>query len=256
MAQIRVAAAASLSVSLNQLKPAFETLYPQHTVEYIYQGSSGFLAGQINQQIIHPHVYMAASPYPMDTVQYGTPASPYPPRGLVAGSRFNYLGNRLVIIRNNYALPVSISSFSGVTYSSTAVHNVPVFIAQPDSPYYVPAGNYARYAFVEAGNWFSFVESYATMAGMFSVTQVLNTVASHPGPAIGVVYYSDAMSRVGDVHIIAEASPAINNLITYPVGIIAGHIPPEVAAAQAFTAYLQTQEGLQFFLNNHFTSRL
>ena len=256
MAQIRVGAAASLAISLNQLKPAFELAYPGHVLEYIYQGSSGFLAGEINQRLIHPHVFMSAAPYPMDTVQYGTPLSPYPPRGLVAGSRFNYLGNKLVLIRNDKPLPVPINSFAGVTHASTAAHNIPVFVAEPDSPYYVPAGNYARYAFVEAGNWFNFVEGYATTENMFSVTQVLNTVASHPTAAIGVVYYTDALSRVGDVHILAEASPEINNLITYPVGIVAGHTPPEAAAAADFTNYLRTPAGLQFFLNNHFTSRL
>ena len=223
---VTITAAASLAGALNAMKP--ELLGPPYFVDEvdIYQGSSGYLAGRLLGAIqpqLFADIFFPAAWFPMedliDPVAAGFPGPP-----LVIGSTVSpVLGNKLVLIKNKnagWSTRPAITGFEDVTYCNTVAVGTQIFVAIPynynDVAYNVPAGRYAKTTFQYFGNW-GFVKNHATFTNMWNVTQVLNAVANAGGPAIGVVYKTDALSRPNDVEIIACAPPCVNSSIIYPI---------------------------------------
>ena len=82
-----------------------------------------------------------------------------------------------------------------------------------------------------------------------NVTDVLASV-SEGSNEIGIVYATDAASVADKVHIIAEApAGSLETPVLYPVGLTedAEASESEAAAADAFLAYLQTDDALKVF---------
>jgi len=214
--QVKIAAAASLADALHNMEDELLELDIEE-VE-IFEGSSGYIVDRITGTLeprIYPHIFMSAATYPMgDLIAAGY---------VSAANVTNLLGNDLVLIKNkNHALPVAISSFGEVTAANTA--GVSIYIPQPYGNYNVPAGRYARDAFTIAGNWDNFVNNPVHFQDpdgndIFNVRRALELVAESDGPAIGVVYRTDAMAN-DNVEIIAVADQSVNDSIIYPLAPI------------------------------------
>ena len=111
----------------------------------------------------------------------------------------------------------------------------------------VPVGQYAREIFTNMGIMED-VESMEINEGK-NVTEVLAAV-SEGSNEVGVVYATDAASVAGQVEIIAEApAEALKTPVLYPVGLTEDEeaSETEAAAAEAFLAYLQSDEAADVF---------
>ena len=111
----------------------------------------------------------------------------------------------------------------------------------------VPVGQYAREIFTNMG-MMDQVEAMEINEGK-NVTEVLAAVAEGSNE-VGIVYATDAASVADQVEIIAEApADALQTPVLYPVGIITDQEASEgeIAAAEAFLAYLKTDEALAVF---------
>ena len=223
---LRIAAAASLAGALNAIRS--DLLQLGVTEIDIYQGSSGYLAGRLLGEYdpLSADIFFPAAWFPMEDLIDPEAAGFIGRSPLVDEDDVcNVLGNKLVLIKNKNPLPCPINGFADVTYCNTVAVGTQIFVAIPYSyplgsptgiPYNVPAGRYAKAAFRYFGRW-GFVKNHATFTDMWNVTQVLNAVANASGPAIGVVYETDAISRPSDVEIIDYAPPCVNSSIIYPI---------------------------------------
>ena len=88
-----------------------------------------------------------------------------------------------------------------------------------------------------------------------NVTEVL-TAVSEGSNEVGIVYATDAASMGDSVEIIAEApEDSLDTPVLYPIGLIKNESADddEKAAAEAFYAYLQTEDALKVFEEYGFT---
>jgi len=236
------------SASLNPSAPNITGL----TINPQYGDSSGVLANQIVGGS-RPDVFMPVS----DTDQY--PLTIVSNAGLVASST-PVFRNNLVLIKNRAAgLPTPIISFQQVDLAHTVTPGlVRIYIANPDSPYNVPAGVYARLAFQYFGsavwNWIANnTGNNVTLSTMATVTAVLTAVTNSNVPAIGAVYATDAVSSLvtspsvqNPVEIIAIAPAPVNIKVIYPAVKIANSANPN--GATAFVNFMQTSVAMTTFL--------
>jgi molybdate transport system substrate-binding protein len=217
---IKIAAAASLVNGLGDVIAAFKEIpaYEDYDVTVPWYGSSGNLARRIlglpGYDPIDPDVFISASEGAMDVVENGGK--------MAAGTRFDFIANRLVIIRNSNASSVEVSQFSDVSPNNATLANAHIWIANPYEPDFVPAGIYSESAFKAVEHW-GYVYGKALLANPSTIAPdvqlTLAGVSGDGSPAIGVVYNSDAVNEPA-VTIIADAGPAINNTIIYPAAQI------------------------------------
>ena len=217
--------------------------------------SSGVLADKIATGTLTPvpDIFMPVSDvdqYPMNTVNGAN----------VVVSSTPVLRNNLVLIKNRAAgLPTPIISFQQVDLAHTVTPGlVRIYIANPDSPYNVPAGVYARLAFQYFGsavwNWIANnTGNNVTLSTMATVTAVLTAVTNSNVPAIGAVYATDAVSSLvtspsvqNPVEIIAIAPAPVNIKVIYPAVKIANSANPN--GATAFVNFMQTSVAMTTFL--------
>ena len=117
----------------------------------------------------------------------------------------------------------------------------------------VPVGQYAREIFKNLGIEDD-VNKMEINEGK-NVTEVLASV-SEGSNEVGIVYATDAASVADKVDIIAEAPEgSLKTPVLYPVGLTEDKeaSDSEAAAADAFLAYLQTDEALKVFEEYGFT---
>jgi molybdate transport system substrate-binding protein len=226
-ATILVAAAASLRNAFEQeLIPAFQARCPWITVEGTYD-SSGKLQTQIEEGL-GADVFMSAAITQMNNLV---------DKSLVSGDTVKRpLENKLVLIKPAGAV-TAVTGFQDIAAAKT------IALGDPAS---VPAGQYAREAFVNLGIWEA-VQAANPSLGT-NVTEVLNWVGQGSAD-VGVVYGTDAIS-VDTVDIIAEAPPGSHQKVVYPVGIVTATAHPE--EAKLFADFLSSGEGIAIFKNYGF----
>ncbi|MGE5703535.1 MAG: molybdate ABC transporter substrate-binding protein [Clostridia bacterium] len=224
-AELTIAAAASLTDALNELKTSFQAEFPQYALSYSF-GSSGKLATQI-QQGAPADVFLSASKKDMDTLQGENL--------IVANSRIDFAANRLVLIApQNTKLPVAgFDKINPQAISHLALGN-------PES---VPAGRYGKEVLESVKLWDK-LQSKIVFAS--DVRQVLTYVESGNAD-LGVVYTSDALSS-DQIKILAIAEEKWHKPIVYPGAVVAS----SKAAAQAsvFLDYLNSEKG-RLILSKH-----
>ena len=236
---------------------------PNITGLNVQGGSSGALARQMLTAANPPDVFLPASNQDPINVLTGAIPPLVTPANVVP-----LLRNNLVLIGNSLYTPSPapgpINSFAQVTAANTVNQGVQVFVANPGSPYYVPAGVYAQAAFEDFDpdiwndNNNGGVANFATIATMEDVTMVLNSVinATTPppnpvaAPAIGAVYATDAASQNNKVKIIAIAPPTVDATIIYPVAPV--NTGTNKAGATEFINFVQTPAAMTFFTNYGF----
>ncbi|MDR2785848.1 MAG: molybdate ABC transporter substrate-binding protein [Treponema sp.] len=219
---ILVAAAASLEYSYTQeLIPRFQKQYPWITVEGVYD-SSGRLQTQIEGGL-EADVFMSAAERQMNALK---------DKGLVApDSVVPLLQNKIVLIKPA-GIATTVTSFNNIGNAKV------VALGDPAS---VPAGQYAKEALTNLGNWDA-VSAKASFGG--NVTEVLNWVGE-ASAEVGVVYATDA-ATTKKVEVIAELPDGVlSTKVIYPVGRVAASA--HAGEADLFIRFLQTTEALDVF---------
>lgn len=227
--EIMLAAAASLKNAFeDKLIPMFkEQTGISVTATY---DSSGKLQTQIEEGA-PVDVFFSAAMKQMNALQ--------DEKMIDADSVVKLLENKLVMIVPAGST-LELKEFSDVLNANT------IAIGDPES---VPAGQYAKEAFTNLGIWNALQEK--TLSLGTNVTEVLEWVAAGSAD-VGFVYKTDAMSKAGQVDIVAEAPEgSLENPVIYPVGQLTNAANPEGAAA--FLEFLQTKEALAVFEEYGFT---
>ncbi|MDR0452018.1 MAG: molybdate ABC transporter substrate-binding protein [Treponema sp.] len=219
---IMVAAAASLEYSYRQeLIPRFQSQYPWITVEGVYD-SSGRLQTQIEGGL-EADVFMSAAERQMNALR---------DNGFIApDSVVPLLQNKIVLIKPA-GTATTVTSFDNITNAAV------IALGDPAS---VPAGQYAREALTNLGNWDA-ASAKASFGG--NVTEVLNWVGE-ASAEVGVVYATDA-ATTDKVEVIAELPDGIlSTKVIYPVGRVSSSA--RAGEADMFIRFLQTPEALDVF---------
>lgn len=226
--KILIAAAASLeNAYVDELIPMFEKKYDYITVEGTYD-SSGKLQTQIEEGL-SADIFMSAATRQMTALKE---------EGMIdADSIVNLLKNKLVLIVPADA-QTDITGFEDITRADM------IAIGDTDS---VPAGQYAKEAFTNIGNWEE-VSSKVSLGT--NVTEVLRWIEEGSADA-GIVYATDAASS-DKVRVIAEAPEgSLEKPVIYPVGILSGTEHSD--EAKLFEDFLQSEEALAVFEKYGFT---
>lgn len=225
---LTISAAASVTDALTTIKQQYAAKHPDVLLEFNF-GGSGTLMKQI-QQGAPVDLFLSASAANMDTlIQEGT---------VLQNAHTPLLANQLVVIVPNDQK----EKFTSITdLAAPAIERIAVGI-----PGSVPAGTYAKEALSNLELWED-VEAKAVQAK--DVRQVLQTVETGNVDA-GIVYLTDAKES-DSVHIAAIIDASLHTPITYPVGVLAGSMHPDEAAA--FYEYLQSEEALSVFQSYGFS---
>lgn len=217
-ADVTVSAAASLSNAFKELGPAFEAQNPGTRLLFNFAASDALLA-QISKGA-PVDVLATADQETMDRAEAQ--------KLLLAGSRFNFISNELVLVTPAEGGVALMSSLADL--ARPAVKRVA--LGKPEG---VPAGRYAKAALESAKLW-GVVEPKAIYA--IHVRQALDYVARGEVDA-GFVYASDALAQKDKVRVLFTVPT--ETAIRYPVAAIAGS--SKASEARKFIDYLLSPAG-------------
>ena len=224
--EVYVFIAASLSNAMEEIQKNFNEKYPD--VEILYNAdSSGTLQTQIEEGSRCDIFFSAATKQMNALVEEGLAKE---------DTVTELLENKVVLIKPAGG-ETSVTGFENITDAANLA------LAGES----VPVGQYAREIFTNMGIMDQ-VEAMEINEGK-NVTEVLAAVAEGSNE-VGIVYATDAASVADQVEIIAEApADALQTPVLYPVGMITDQeaSEDEIAAAEAFLAYLKTDEVLAVF---------
>lgn len=213
--ELVVSAAVSLSNAFKELGQEFERERPGVKVLFNFGAS-----GQLLQQIASGapvDVFASADQETMDRAEAQ--------RLTLAGTRFNFVRNRLVLV-----IPATGSSQLSSLEDLKRPGVARIAIGKPES---VPAGHYAQEALQLAGLWDTLKPKY--IFGQ-NVRQVLDYVERGEVDA-GFVYASDAVVAGNKVRVVTDAP--IQRPILYPVAVIATSSNP--SRAREFIGFVLSQ---------------
>lgn len=222
---LTVFAAASLKESLDEAAAAYQKANGQ-TVRVSYAASSA-LARQIEQGA-PADVFLSADLEWMDYLQQRKLIDP--------ATRRNLLGNTLVLVAPATGNLAPVDLKPGVDLLPRLGEKGRIALGLTTS---VPAGKYAKAAFVSLGVWKSLEPRVAEAE---SVRAALMLVARSETP-LGVVYGSDALAEP-QVRVLAVFPERTHALIVYPVARIAASKHPRAAA---FARWLSTPAASKIF---------
>jgi molybdate transport system substrate-binding protein len=225
-----VFAAASLKTALDKAAAAFlESTGKKVTVSYA--GSSA-LAKQI-EQAAPADMFISAD---LEWMNY------LAKKGLIKDeSRFNFLGNRLVLIApSSSATALKIAPSFAL---SDAVGDGKLAVADVKA---VPAGKYAKVALEKLGVWTT-IEGKLAQAE--NVRAALALVAREEAQ-LGIVYQTDAKAEA-KVKIVDTFPEDSHPPIIYPVALTSG--AANAADAGAFATFLRDEQAKKVFLDEGFT---
>ena len=218
--------AASLSNSMEEIQKDFNELYP-NVIIYYSADSSGTLQTQIEEGA-RCDLFFSAADKQMDALTEEKLTKEDTVKDL--------LENKVVLIKPKDG-ETKVTGFENITDAAN------IALAGED----VPVGQYSREIFKNLGIEDD-VNKMEINEGK-NVTDVLASV-SEGSNEIGIVYATDAASVADKVDIIAEApAGSLETPVLYPVGLTedAEASESEAAAADAFLAYLQTDDALKVF---------
>jgi len=220
-AEVRVAAAASLTNALTELAKAWEAK-SGHSVSLNF-GASNLLARQISEGA-PADVFFSADEAQMDRLDQR--------KLLLAGTRRSLLSNTLAIV---------------VPVDSTLVINAPKDLASPAvrvlamaEPQTVPAGIYAKQYLRTLGLWSKVIDRVVpteNVRGALAAVEAGNADAA-------IVYHSDAAISK-KVRVAYDVPAAEGPKISYPVAVVKEAEQPEVA--KAFVDHLASPTAAEVF---------
>ena len=218
--------AASLNNAMEEIQKDFNEDYPDVNILY-NADSSGTLQTQIEEGS-RCDIFFSAATKQMDALVDEELAK--------KDSVVDLLENKVVLIKPKGG-ETKVTGFENITDAAN------IALAGED----VPVGQYAREIFKNLGIEDD-VNKMEINEGK-NVTEVLASV-SEGSNEVGIVYATDAASVADKVDIIAEAPEgSLKTPVLYPVGLTEDKeaSDSEAAAADAFLAYLQTDEALKVF---------
>ena len=224
--------AASLNNAMEEIQKDFNEDYPDVNILY-NADSSGTLQTQIEEGS-RCDIFFSAATKQMDALVDEELAK--------KDSVVDLLENKVVLIKPKGG-ETKVTGFENITDAAN------IALAGED----VPVGQYAREIFKNLGIEDD-VNKMEINEGK-NVTEVLASV-SEGSNEVGIVYATDAASVADKVDIIAEAPEgSLKTPVLYPVGLTEDKeaSDSEAAAADAFLAYLQTDEALKVFEEYGFT---
>ena len=218
--------AASLSNAMDEIQKDFNEEYPDVNILF-NADSSGTLQTQIEEGS-RCDIFFSAATKQMDALVDEDLAK--------KDSVVDLLENKVVLIKPKDG-ETKVTGFENITDAEN------IALAGED----VPVGQYSREIFKNLGIEDD-VNKMEINEGK-NVTDVLASV-SEGSNEIGIVYATDAASVADKVDIIAEAPEGfLETPVLYPVGLTvdAEASDEEAAAADAFLAYLQTDDAMKVF---------
>ena len=218
--------AASLNNAMEVIQKDFNEEYPDVNILF-NADSSGTLQTQIEEGS-RCDIFFSAATKQMDALVDDDLAK--------KDSVVDLLENKVVLIKPKDG-ETKVTGFENITDAAN------IALAGED----VPVGQYSREIFKNLGIEDD-VNKMEINEGK-NVTDVLASV-SEGSNEIGIVYATDAASVADKVDIIAEApAGSLETPVLYPVGLTedAEASESEAAAADAFLAYLQTDDALKVF---------
>ena len=230
--EVYVFIAASLANAMEEIQKDFNQKYPD--VEIFYNAdSSGTLQTQIEEGS-RCDIFFSAAEKQMDALVEEKLAK--------EDSVVDLLENKVVLIKLKDA-ETKVTGFENITEAENLA------LAGED----VPVGQYAREIFTNL-EIMDHVEEMEINEGK-NVTEVLAAITQGSNE-VGVVYATDAASVADQVDIIAEApAEALKTPVLYPVGLTVDEeaSSAELAAAEAFLEYLQTEDAKTVFEEHGFS---
>ena len=215
--------AASLNNAMEVIQKDFNEEYPDVNILF-NADSSGTLQTQIEEGS-RCDIFFSAATKQMDALVDEDLAK--------KDSVVDLLENKVVLIKPKDG-ETKVTGFENITDAAN------IALAGED----VPVGQYSREIFKNLGIEDD-VNKMEINEGK-NVTDVLASV-SEGSNEIGIVYATDAASVADKVDIIAEApAGSLETPVLYPVGLTEAS-ESEAAAADAFLAYLQTDDALKVF---------
>ena len=218
--------AASLANAMDEIQKDFNEEYPDVNILF-NADSSGTLQTQIEEGS-RCDIFFSAATKQMDALVDEDLAK--------KDSVVDLLENKVVLIKPKDG-ETKVTGFENITDAEN------IALAGED----VPVGQYSREIFKNLGIEDD-VNKMEINEGK-NVTDVLASV-SEGSNEIGIVYATDAASVADKVDIIAEAPEgSLETPVLYPVGLTvdAEASDEEAAAADAFLAYLQTDDAMKVF---------
>ena len=218
--------AASLSNAMDEIQKDFNEEYPDVNILF-NADSSGTLQTQIEEGS-RCDIFFSAATKQMDALVDEDFAK--------KDSVVDLLENKVVLIKPKDG-ETKVTGFENITDAEN------IALAGED----VPVGQYSREIFKNLGIEDD-VNKMEINEGK-NVTDVLASV-SEGSNEIGIVYATDAASVADKVDIIAEAPEgSLETPVLYPAGLTvdAEASDEEAAAADAFLAYLQTDDAMKVF---------
>ena len=223
-AEITVSAAASLTNALTEIQKSFQAAHTDITVFTNFAASNPLLEQM--RQGAPVDVFASADQVTMDKAAEAELIDP--------STRRNFVTNTLVLI-----VPKGQTIIKGVDDLHLAKR---IAIGNPDS---VPAGRYARDAFISMGVW---DKLYPALVQGESVRQVTDYVSRGEVDA-GAVYATYAFQYKDSVDIVATLTG--HAPILYPVAVATA--ARDKTAAQAFVDFLFSTPGITILTRFGFT---
>lgn len=231
-ASINLYAAASLADVLEDEIALFNESQPNVTIT-LSTGSSGDMMDQIvAADGVDVDIFFSAATKQMNSLVE---------EGLVNEDNVvNLLKNEIVLIAAKDS-DTAVTGFENITDATS--------IALADET--VPVGSYAREAFDSLG---ISVDDFAEVNNCSDVSAVKEAVKEGSNE-VGIVYYSDYYSVKDDVDLIEVCDQSLYSECIYPVSVVNNSAADDaqVAAAEAFVEFLQTDAAKALFEDYMFT---
>ena len=224
---LSVFAAASTTETMKVVAQAYEKIHPV-TVTCSF-GSSSTLAKQIEQGA-PADVFLSADQTWMEYLVTR--------KAIMIGSRFDLLGNELVIITPTNK-PRVIRPEKGFAIDTAFSGRIAI-----GDPTHVPAGVYTKEAFISLGWWDALANRLAPAADVRAALKLVELDEAD----VGVVYATDAKAS-SKVTVVATLAANLHQPIRYPIALTSTAKP----AAAEFLAYLRTPTATMVFTAAGFT---
>ena len=224
--ELTVFAAASMTETLNEIKPAYEKDHPGVTLTFNFD-SSGTLLTQI-QEGADCDLFISAAQKQMDALGESG--------GLLEGTRADLLENKVALAVPD-GNPKGIESFDRLAELLKAGE---VSLAMGNSD--VPVGQYTQKIFA----YYGLDEEALAAAGVLTYGSNVKEVATHVSEAAvdcGIIYGTDAVSA--NLTVVDTATAGMCGQVVYPAAVLNLSLHPGEAAD--FLDYLKSEAAGQVF---------
>lgn len=230
--ELTVFAAASMTETLNEIKPMYEKDHPGVTLTFNFD-SSGTLLTQI-QEGAACDLFISAAPKQMNVLEEAG--------ALAEGSRINLLENQVVLCVPE-GNPKGIESFDAL---AQALKDGDILMAMGNND--VPVGQYTQEILAHYGLKEEDLASAGRITYGSNVKEV-TTQVSEASVDCGIIYCTDAFSA--GLTVVDRATADMCSQVIYPACVLKDSGSSE--AAQAFLDYLTGESAMAVFQNVGFS---